>query len=129
VYSLTGLNVTLAPSTYYYLVANYPDSPDNGNLLWSQGIVDSSNPAYSNHYSGSTDGTTWGFPQLNNQNPLKATINAVPEPSTFALIGDRGPRQPRRSPPPQAGLIRGRYRDFDSRGSGPLAPASPRSVF
>ena len=42
--------------------------------------------------------------------------------------GDRRPWWPGRPPPPHVGLIRGRRHDSDPRGSGPLAPASPRSA-
>jgi hypothetical protein len=86
-YSIPSVNVELQPSTFYYLVANYPQGSGTGDfLVWFQASgIPSTNPAYNYRYSDSADGTTWNFPQLNNANPLKATISAVPEPSTCGM--------------------------------------------
>lgn len=89
-YALTGLNVSLSPNTYYYLVANYPNAPGNGNLYWYQGVIDNTNPAYDDRWSDSADGTTWRFAQQNAAGPLKATINAVPEPAMLGLAAVAG---------------------------------------
>lgn len=85
-YSLTGLSVDLSPSTNYYLVAYYPEAQTGGNFYWYQAFgVPPTNPAYDMRWSDSADGTTWRFAQANGSSPLKATINAVPEPATLGL--------------------------------------------
>lgn len=90
-FSISGLNVPLQTNTYYYLVAAYPSADSNQNLYWYQASgVTAANPAYDYQRSDSTDGTTWSFPQTNYAGPLKASISAVPEPSTAILAAAAG---------------------------------------
>lgn len=91
-FDLTGLNVTLTPSTDYYLVVDYLDASaeDNKIVYWNQATgISNSNPIYDLRYTWSSDATTWNFPQQNYSNPLKfkitADANSVPEPSTYAM--------------------------------------------
>lgn len=90
-FSIGGLNVPLQTNTYYYLVAHYPNADSNQNLYWYQASgVTAANPAYNYQWSDSTDGATWSFPQTNFAGPLKASISAVPEPSTLTVAAAAG---------------------------------------
>jgi len=80
VVSITGLNVSMTPSTTYYVVVR----PDAGSTLrW--GYTDSeSGTGFPSEFTFTVNsGGTWSSPDLND--PQRMRVEAVPEPSTWAI--------------------------------------------
>jgi hypothetical protein len=84
--SVSGLNVTLAPDTTYYLVAAGTDlavvpddffGPRPGQLYW-----DATNVLTSSASDTNDSGASWNGPFTQN---LYAKVTAIPEPSTCAM--------------------------------------------
>jgi hypothetical protein len=83
--TISSLNVVLSPSTTYYLVLRGVGSTAGFDALWSYTNT-TTGTGFPSRYSESNDGgATWDLPVLSS--PQKMSINAVPEPSTYALAG------------------------------------------
>lgn len=84
----SGLNITLVPSTQYYIVIN---ANLNHALFWQYAKYPSGSGStgYSTQYytSSSDSGSSWSSSTLSTTYPYIMKITAVPEPSTWALAG------------------------------------------
>lgn len=80
VVSITGLNVSITPSTTYYVVVR-PDA--RSTLRW--GYTDSeSGTGFPSEFTFTVNsGGAWSSPDLND--PQRMRVEAVPEPSTWAI--------------------------------------------
>ncbi|MFZ4681731.1 MAG: choice-of-anchor R domain-containing protein [Terrimicrobiaceae bacterium] len=78
--TVSGLNITLAPSTQYFIAA----SVTSGSLLWS---YTNANTAPNTTLNASNDGNGW---VTSNSEPLQMKVTAVPEPSIGILLAVAG---------------------------------------
>ena len=92
IYDVSGLSIPLSPSTQYYLAVTATNLIGTGTygIEWSY-TLDTTGTGFPSAYSYSNDGgATWNNPP-DFTNPsmmrIQAETTAVPEPSTYALLG------------------------------------------
>ena len=91
-YTYTASDITLSPSTRYFVVAHSSTPVTTGSFLWSSPSTSFSETlggwAYGPYHSKSSDGAIWSRAAPDLQFALYAT--AIPEPSSLALLGIGG---------------------------------------